>query len=98
MGLVLLILRFVAVPILGLVISVGFLLMVLENNLSGMLLNADFYSRTIAEQRTYDRIYDEILLDQKLQETTQGLLGDFQVVSHEDIVGLLKEIMPPEYL
>lgn len=98
MGLVLLVLRFVAVPILGLVISVGFLLMVLENNLSGMLLNADFYSRTIAGQDTYNRIYDKVLLDQEMEKITQGLLGDIQVVSHEDIVGLLKEILPPEYL
>jgi len=98
MGLVLLVLRFVATPILGIVISVGFLLLVLESSLSNMLLNADFYSQTIAEQQTYDRIYDEVLLDQEIQKTTQGLLGDIQVVSHEDIVGLLKEIMPPEYL
>ena len=46
MGLALLVLRFVATPILGIVISVGFLLLVLENNLSNMLLNADFYSQT----------------------------------------------------
>jgi len=98
MGLVLLVLRFVATPILGIVISVGFLLMLLEKNLSEMLLNAEFYSRTIAEQQTYDRIYDEVLLDQEMQKTTQGLLGDIEVASHEDIVGLLKEIMPPEYL
>jgi len=98
MGLVLLVFRFVAIPILGLVISVGFLLIVLENNLSGMLLNADFYSRTIAEQDTYNRIYDDVLLDPEMEKITQDLLGDIQVVSHKDIVGLLKEIMPPEYL
>ena len=98
MGLPLLILRLVATPILGTVIFIGFLLLMLENNLSNKLLNAGFYTETMAGQDTYNRIYGEVLVDPAIENTLRGLLGDIQVVSHQDIVGLLREILPPEYL
>ena len=98
MGLPLMILRFLATPILGIAIFAGLLLMMLENNISGKLLSSVFYTVTIAEQSTYSRIYDDILLDQVAKDKVQELLGDVQVVSHEDIVGLVREVLPPEYL
>ena len=87
-----------AALVLGLVIFFGFLFVLLTNNLSDKLLSADFYSNIIHGQDTYNRIYDEVLLDEELARTTQDLLGDLQVLSQEEIVQLLREIMPPEYL
>ena len=65
MGLPLMILRFVATPILGIAIFAGLLLTLVVNNIVDKLLNAEFYTDTIAEQNTYNRIYDDVLLDQK---------------------------------
>lgn len=98
MGLPLLILRFVATPILGIAIFAGLLLTLVGNNIVDKLLNAEFYTDTIAEQNTYNRIYDDVLLDQKAKDKVQELLGDVKVVSPEDIVGLVRGLLPPEYL
>ena len=83
--------------VLGVIVFFGFLWLLL-NNVSDKLLTAEFYTDTISDQDTYNRVYDEVLLDQELEDTTQDLLGGIQVVSHEEIVGLLKEIIPPDYL
>ena len=98
MGLPLLILRFVATPILGIAIFAGLLLTLVGNNIADKLLDADFYTNTIAEHNTYNRIYDDVLLDQKAKDKVQELLGDVKVVSPEDIVGLVRGLLPPEYL
>ena len=98
MGLPLLILRFVATPILGIAIFAGLLLTLVGNNIVDKLLNAEFYTDTIAEQNTYNRIYDDVLQDQKAQDKVQELLGDVKVVSPEDIIGLVRGLLPPEYL
>ena len=98
MGCASMIIRSVVSLVLGVVIFVGFLFWLLMNNFSDKLLSADFYNDTITGEDTYNRIYDELLLDEELKETTEDLLGDIQVVSHEEIVGLLKEIVPPAYV
>ena len=98
MGLPLMILRFVATPILGIAIFAGLLLTLVVNNIVDKLLNAEFYTDTIAEQNTYNRIYDDVLLDQKAKDKVQELLGDVKVVSPEDVVGLVRGLLPPEYL
>ena len=90
--------RTVATLVLGIVIFFGFLFLLGERTFSAKLLNADFYKETISGQDAYNRIYDQVLLDQELQETTRDLLGDIKVVSHQDVVQLLREIVPPEYL
>ena len=92
------ILRFVATPILGIAIFAGLLLTLVGNNIVDKLLNAEFYTDTIADQNTYNRIYDDVLLDQKAKDKVRELLGDVKVVSPEDIVGLVRGLLPPEYL
>ena len=83
---------------LGIVVFVGFLFLMLVGNFTDKLLNADFYMDTIAGQDSYNRIYDEVLVDQELRDKTDELLGNVQVVDHDEIVGLLREILPPAYL
>lgn len=92
------IIRAVASLILGVVIFFGFMFWLLMNNFSDRLLDAEFYNDTITGEDTYNRIYDEVLLDDELKETTNDLLGDIQVVTHDEIVGLLKAIVPPAYV
>ena len=84
--------------VLGVVIFVGFLFVLILNNFSDKLLSADFYMSTIAAEDTYDRIYNEVLVDDELKDQTQELLGDIKVVEHQEIVDLLEEIMPPAYI
>jgi len=94
MGLPLMILRFVATPILGIAIFFGLLLTLVESNITNKLLDAEFYTDTIAEHNTYTRIYDDVLLDQKAKDKMQELLGDVKVVSPEDVVGLVRGCCP----
>ncbi len=98
MGCLITIVRSLLAMILGLVIFFGFLFLLLLNNFSDKLLNADFYNETIAEQDTYNRIYSEVLVDDEVRDTTDDLLGGIEVVSHDDIVNLLREIIPPEFI
>lgn len=84
--------------VLGLVIFIAFLGFLLAANFSNKLLSADFYTDTLAEEDTYNRIYDEVLVDERLVETTEDLLGDIKVVSQEEIVQVLRMIITPEYL
>ena len=98
MGCIFIILRSVFSLILGVVVFFGFLAFVLNDNLTDQLFEADFYTGIIIGENTYERIYDEVLLDEELEDTTRDLLGDIQVVSQQEIVELLKKIVPPEYL
>lgn len=97
MGCVISIVRAVSALVLGVVVFVGFLLLMLTNT-SNKLLNADFYNDIIAGEDTYNRIYDEVLLDEDLESTRNDLLGEVRVVSDQELVNLLREIIPPEYL
>ena len=98
MGCLTSILRAGAGLVLGVVIFVGFLFVLILNNFSDKLLSADFYMSTIAAEDTYDRIYNEVLVDDGLKDRTQELLGDIKIVEHQEIVDLLEEIMPPAYI
>ena len=98
MGFTLSIFRASAALVLGVIIFVGFLFFLILNNFSDKLLSADFYKDTIVGQDTYNRIYDEVLVDEELLDKTSELLGDVQVVSHQDIVDQLREILPPAYI
>ena len=98
MGCILGLVRSLISSVLALVIFVAFLGFLLAGNFSDKLLSADFYTDTLAGENTYNRIYDEVLVDDQLKETTQDLLGDIEVVDLEDIVQLLRKILPPEYV
>ena len=98
MGCLLDILKSVAALVLGVIVFFGFLFLLFLNNFSDKLLSSQFYIDTIAGEDTYNRVYDEVLLDEELLGTTQDLLGGVQVVTQEDIVMLLRQIVPPEYL
>ena len=98
MGFILSILRAWTALVLGVFIFVGFLFFLILNNFSDKLLSADFYKDTIASQDTYNRIYDEVLVDEELLGKTREFLGDIQIVSDQDITDLMREIIPPAYI
>ena len=98
MGCLLGIVRSLISLVLGLAIFIAFLGFLLSSNFSDKLLSADFYIDTLAGEDTYNRIYDEVLVDDQLRATTEDLLGDIEVVDLVDIVALLRRILPPEYV
>ena len=98
MGCLLGIVRSLISFVLGVAIFVAFLGFLLASNFSDKLLSADFYTDTLAGENTYERIYTEVLVDEKLRSTTEDLLGDIKVVSLDDIVLLLRRVLPPEYV
>ena len=98
MGCIVPILRAGAGLLLSVVLFVGFGLSLVGSNVSDKLLNAEFYGDIIAAESTYNRIYDEVLVDDELKETVTGLLGNINVVSKQETVILLRQVVPPEYL
>ena len=92
------ILRSVLALVLGVVVFFGFLFLLFFSNFSDKLLNSEFYTDTISGEDTYNRVYHEVLMDPELLGTTQDLLGDIQVINQDEIVGLLRQIVPPAYL
>ena len=98
MGCIVPILRAGSGLVLGVVLFVGFALSLVDRNVSEKLLNAEFYGDIIAAESTYNRIYDEVLVDDELKETTNRLLGNINIVSRQETVDLLRQTIPPEYL
>ena len=84
--------------VLAVVIFVGFGLSLILGNFSDKLLSPDFYKDTIAAEHTYNRIYDEVLVDERLIDKTAELLGGIKVVSHQEVGDLIREIIPPAYI
>ncbi len=83
--------------ILGLVVFVAVGILTADSLMSNKLLNADFYAEIISQQDTYNRIYDEVLLEDEVRRAS-GELFPAELVSHEDLVGILRSVVPPEYL
>ena len=98
MGCVFSISRAAVALVLNVLIFMGFALSLVSDNFSDKLLSADFYKNTIADEDTYNRIYEEVLVADELEDKTSELLGDIQVASHSDTVELLRKIIPPMYL
>ena len=91
-------LRAVAGLILGLVIFAGLLYSLILANFSQRLEDPEVYKTAINETDAYDRIYDEVLVDDALEDQTEDLLGGVKVAVREEVVEVLKDVMPPSYL
>ena len=97
MGCPLLMFRPLASMVLGAVAFLAFFLYLLFNVGDRHFLSADFYAEALAEQDVYTRVYDEVLVDPELEDTTRELLGNVDV-PQDEVADLAKRIMPPEYL
>ena len=91
-------LRAVAGLILGLVIFAGLLYSLVLVNFSQRLEDPEVYKTAINETDAYDRIYDEVLVDDALEDQTGDLLGGMEVAAREEVVQILEDVMPPSYL
>ena len=91
------ILRIVASLMLGFVIFASLLCYLLLVNISQRLDDSEVYKDAIDDTNAYNRIYDEVLVDEAFKEQTVNLLGGVEV-SGDETVEILKTVMPPAYL
>ena len=91
------ILRIVASLMLGLVILAGLLCYLLLVNISQRLDDSEVYKDAIDRTDAYNRIYDEVLVDEGVQDQTLDLLVGVGLEAQESIEAL-RDVMPPAYL
>ena len=91
------ILRVLAGVFLGLVVFAGLLYLLLLVNITGRLQDPEIYRTAFTETDAYNRIYDEVLVDEAVQEHTADLLGGVDLKG-QDAVKVLREVIPPTYL
>ena len=91
-------LRAAAGTALGLAVFTGLLILLAGVNLTQRLDDSQAYAAAFSETGAYDRIYDDVLADEALKEQTGRLLGDIDVEAHAEVVEVLREVMPPDYL
>ena len=91
------ILRIVASLMLGLVILAGLLCYLLLVNISQRLDDSEVYKDAIDRTDAYNRIYDEVLVDEGVQDQTLDLIGGVDLEAQESIEAL-RDVMPPAYL
>ena len=69
---------------------------------SGQLLPAarrpEVYNTAISDTDAYNRVYDEVLVDDALEDHTANLVGDLEIDINEEAVEVLRDVMPPAYL
>ena len=90
--------------LLGIVFVVSYAAYVVEQVVVDDLLDPDYYSGALEENRIYDRVYSELLADRAFQDITGQLLGDMRIDVawspdvYGYIVSALRLILPPEVL
>ena len=92
------VLRALAGLVLGMAVFAGLLYFLVVVNFSQRLVESEVYNLAIQETDAYNRIYDEVLVDEALKDQTGNLLGDIDFQAHEEAVEILREVMPPPYL
>ena len=97
MGCPLLMFRPLASMVLGAIAFLAFFAFLLFSVVDGHFLSADFYAEALSEQGVYERVYDEVLVDPELEDTTDELLGNVDV-PQDEVADVARRIMPPEYL
>lgn len=97
MTLIIILLRTVGSLVFGGVVFISFLGFLLANEVQIHLLDDSFYTRALADNDIYNRIYDELLIDPQLAEQSQKLLGDFDIPAL-DAVALSRKVITPSYL
>ena len=92
------IVRALAGLVLGMVIFAGLLYFLVVVNFSQRLEDPEVYRASINETDAYNRIYDEVLVDEALKDQSENLLGGVEFDVQKESVEILKDVMPPAYL
>ena len=92
------IVRVLAGLVLGLVIFAGLLYLLIVVNFSQRLEDPEVYRVAVNETDAYNRVYDEVLVDDALKDQTENLLGGVEFDVQQEAIEILRDIMPPAYL
>ena len=92
------VLRALAGLVLGLVIFAGLLYFLVVVNFSQRLVESEVYNTAIHDTNAYNRVYDEVLMDDGSKDTREKLLGYVDFQAPDDAVEVLREVLPPYYL
>ena len=90
--------RSVAALILALAVFAGFCLWLVLNQVSGKLLDPAVYADALAAADAYPRLYSDLLAGPAGQRWARDLLGEGLPVADANLIALMQEIAPPEYL
>lgn len=90
--------RSVAALILALAVFAGFGLWLILSQVSGKLLDPEVYADALVSVDAYPRLYSDLLAGPAGQRWARDLLGEGLPVADADLIALMQEIAPPEYL
>jgi len=65
--------------------------------ISDNVLDRDYYIEAARDARVYERVYDQRVFAEQLRDSTQEITGGIEVET-DDVVSVVSEIAPPEYL
>ncbi len=71
--------------------------MAAERAVSTKLLSTAFYSAILADNDVYNRIYDQVLLDDGVRDAVEEAIPT-ELVGYDALIMILRAIAPPEYL
>jgi hypothetical protein len=83
--------------VLGALFAISFLLFVVLVTLRYTVLDAPWYREVLTETRTYDRIYDRVLVDPEVKAVTDDLIGNLPI-DRALIDANLRLVIPPDTL
>ena len=86
--------------VLGMAIFAALIYYLVVGNISQRLQDAEVYAVAISDTDAYNRVYDEVLVDEALNDELAALLGNVEFQGHDSAhrVGVLRDVMPPSYL
>ena len=90
--------RSLAALILGLAVFAGFCLWLALHQVSGKLFDPALYADALTAADAYPRLYSDLLTGPAGERWTRDLLGAGLPVADADLIDLMREVAPPEYL
>lgn len=90
--------RSLAALILGLAVFAGFCLWLVLHQVSGKLFDPAIYADALTEADAYPRLYSDLLAGPAGPRWARDLLGDSLPIEDADLIDLMREVAPPEYL
>ena len=90
--------RSLAALILGLAVFAGFCLWLVLNQASGKLFDPAVYADALIAADAYPRLYSDLLAGPAGERWARDLLGDSLPIEDADLIDLMREVAPPEYL
>ena len=90
--------RSVAALILGLAVFAGFGLWLILSQVSGKFLDPAVYADALMAADAYPRLYSDLLAGPAGEGWARDLLGEGLPVADADLIALMQDVAPPEYL